>query len=326
MQVRFPTASPSSFRALREGRGRQPVEGHGTLFLPNEAGRHPGVVICPGLSGPTTELEYRYADWLATRGYAALVVDSFAMRGAARWADPLRLLRVTPATMLADAYAARAFMANLSTIEPDAISVMGFAYGGMIAVLAAYEQMRRLFVPRGEQRFAAHASYYGCSMPRLTEPVCTGAPVLMMVGDRDGTVSIARSREIADDLRRGGADVQLEVLAGCHHQWDGQHAEPRQGWFSLAGCRFRVDRHGATYDEATGRRIDSMPGYLLFLAMHVRPRRYTMLRDDRAARRTDDMLLALLDRASGSRPRAAAQGARLAAPGNDLPEPDPASL
>ncbi len=45
------------------------------------------------------------------------------------------------------------------------------------------------------------------------------APVLLLQGDEDRVVSAARTRELAEALRRAGATVELQVYAGEGHGW-----------------------------------------------------------------------------------------------------------
>jgi dienelactone hydrolase len=302
MHVSFPTLNPRRKYDIRdpETRGRA-LDCPGALFLPSQpTARRPAVVVALGLSGPKRDRELRYAEKLAQRGYVALVPNSYAARGADRHSDPVRALWITPSMMLADAFSALRFLSRRPEVDRGNISILGFSYGGMISVLAAYEQVRKRFCRERDLRFASHVSYYGCSIPRFDDPTTTGAPVLMLVGELDKNVSIERSRHIADDLRRGGSDVRFALFEGSHHQWDRVHAGPEPVFYALADCHIRIACDGSARDERTGLPITGTPSYLLFLTRNARLRGYTMLRDEQAARRSDEMLLAFLARAEQS--------------------------
>jgi dienelactone hydrolase len=93
------------------------------------------------LGGLKESREIRYGRMLADRGYVVLVVDSFSARRLARTIETWRALRVTTAMMLTDAFCLRFLKQDLA-VDPAAISIIGFSYGGMVSVLVAYEQIR----------------------------------------------------------------------------------------------------------------------------------------------------------------------------------------
>jgi len=76
----------------------------------------------------------------------------------------------------------REVLAGRDDVDEKQISNIGFSYGGMICILTAYEQLRRMFV-RSDDRFAAHVSYYGPTVPRLEDYRTTGAPVAILNGE-----------------------------------------------------------------------------------------------------------------------------------------------
>ncbi|HEY0418577.1 MAG TPA: dienelactone hydrolase family protein [Acetobacteraceae bacterium] len=296
----FPTTSPTSLPAP-DANPPSPAEmlaGRGQLVMP-PAGIRPrnAIVICPGLGGPTEEREFTYARRLATLGHAALVLSPYATRAAAWLPDTLRPIRVGPAMVLADAFAALRWLRGHPEIGPSVpVTVMGFSYGGMVSLLAAHEQVARGFAPDGE-RFAGHVAYYGCSVPRLEEPAATGAPVLMLFGEKDRNVSLPRARMMAEDLRRGGAaEVRMEVLPGAWHAWDGWDERHRWVAFSLRDCMVTIGRDGVMRDEANGRPVSGHLALLLFLARHARLEGYHMQRNEAVARATDATLFNFLDR------------------------------
>lgn len=289
------TRSPSSLHAAALG-GQRPVRGQARLFLP-DAPPCSAVVICPGLAGPLPGREYGYAERIAAAGHAALVPHPYATRGVAWLSDPLRALCVGPAMMLADAFAALDVLNAHPAIGPGcAVTVMGFSYGAMTALLAAHEQIARVFAPDGA-RFAGHVGYYGPTVPRLDDPTATGAPVLMLMGAHDRNLDIPRAGLIADDLRRGGAPVDLRVL-DAEHAWDGNDIERRHVLFSLRDCAVMIDRDNRMRDERTGRPIRGGLGLALHLIRGSRLAGYHMHRNEGLARLSDALLFRFLENAA----------------------------
>lgn len=292
--VSFPSWNPWLPRhmadpAIRERR----MDVRGCLFHPGpELARPlPAAVVVQGLGGPKPKREIAYGEFLARHGIMALATDSFTSRGLGK-NQICRALRVSTAMLMADAFAALDHLSRRPDVARDHIVVMGFSFGGMISLLTAYWRMRELYLPDGPD-FAAHVSYYGSSIPRLEDPTTTGAPVLIMLGGRDGNVSIPRTEQIAQDLRRGGSPVRLEIF-DAYHQWDGPYEKPFRMGFHLRNCRVRIGNDGSIRDEKTGRRIEGYWSQLLFLLRHSVPSGYLMQRDPAILQRSNGLLLSFL--------------------------------
>lgn len=310
-EISFPTKSPFTLAEMERGTA-PPTQARGFLETPHAVARAkslPAVVILPGLGGIIESRELRYGRMLAEEGYVTLAVDTFGSRNAAYAIHSLRAIHVTETMMLADAFAALTHLAALPMVDPSRIAVMGFSYGGMVSVLAAYEQIARLYVPEG-LRFAGHVSYYGSSVPRLDDPTTTGAPVEIFLGALDRNVDPERSREIAEDLRRGGSRVGFRLFPDAWHQWDSQNLTKKFVRFSLFGCRFSLDRRNRLRDDKSRIRIRGRVSRTLALLANADPRGYHMLRDEGVMATTDarltDFLAEALRHGRAEAPRDAA--------------------
>jgi dienelactone hydrolase len=303
-KVRFPVRSPVIARQLVDDLAQVPsIDTQAYLALPaGKSGRLPAVVIMEGLGGLIQSREFAYARKVLDQGYAALVVDSFGSRGVEGYSHPRRALQVTESMILGDAFGALQFLANHPRIDPSRIFVMGFSYGGMVSVLTAYENLRRLYVD-GLARFAGHVAYYGCSVPRLAEPQATGAPVLMMLGALDRNVSIERSEAIAADLRAGGGRADVIVYDDTYHQWDGEDEKPRFVPFCLERCRFLIERDFRVRCERTGIRMRGLASRAAMIVANA-GKGFHILRAPEITERSDAELFAFLDR-NAVRPEAA---------------------
>jgi dienelactone hydrolase len=288
---------------LREVASAEPIDVPAYLTLPPTDIGQPGpaVVIAEGLGGLKASRECSYGQRLAEAGYVTLVPNSFAARGFGKMPHNWRALGVTEGQMLADAFASLCFLARHPAVDPGRIGIVGFSYGGMTSILTAYRQLRQLYMARFglDAAFAAHASYYGCSVPRLDDPATTGSPLAIFLGECDRNVSVARTRVIAEDLRRGGSDVDLQVFPGVYHQWDGDDEKKRFVRFALGQVRMRVTRDSRLIDEKTGLQAKGRVRRALAIALSVSLRGYHIQHSAETVVRSDALLRAFFARALG---------------------------
>lgn len=241
-EVRFPTASPFSLAEVAAGVAPAD-EAIGYFFLPAEASpAHPvpAVVMLHGAGGIQGARELAYGAQLAEMGIAALVVDVFGARRDIATGFVNRLINITESAMVTDAYAALDWLDARPEVDARNTVLIGFSYGAMATVFAAYEQVAGLFADGDAPRFAGHVAFYGPCIARFRENRTTGAPVLFLSGARDAIVDQERCGEIRDDLRRGGSPVTDIVYPEGMHQWDGHFGSPRMIGRNLAPCRLQV--------------------------------------------------------------------------------------
>ena len=302
---------------LRDVASAAPIDVPAHLTLPPTDIRRksPAVVISEGLGGLKASRECSYGQRLAEAGYVTLVPNSFGARGYGKMPHTWRALGVTEGHMLADAFASLAFLARHPAVDPQRIGIVGFSYGGMTSILTAYRQLQQLFQPAmgGDFSFAAHASYYGCSVPRLDDPTTSGSPVSIFLGERDRNVSVERTRLIAEDLRKGGSEVDLQVFPGIYHQWDGDDEAKRFVRFSLGQVRMRVTHANRLIDESTGIEVTGRLRRAIAIGLSVSIRGYHIQRSQETVQRSDALLREFFARTLGAggeldRPIAAVAG------------------
>lgn len=294
--VTFPTRDVSTPGEAENPHDGEPRETGGELYLPEgEQSNRAAVVVVHGLGGQKPERELTYGHKLARAGYVALVLDSFTPRDLEDANDNWRAINVSTWSIVADTFAALRFLAAHPAVNPRAVAVIGFSWGGMVTLLTAYEQVRRTYLKDEELRFAHHVAYYGCSVPRLEDPTTTGAPVLSLIGDKDRNVSTERMRQIVEDLRRGGSPAELKVFHG-YHQWDGKDREKRHNLASLADLHITVTRDNRMVDEKHDREMDGPIGRALTMLQDLDLHGYDMLRDEELHRESDRLLFEELGR------------------------------
>lgn len=250
----------------------------------------PAVVVCEGLGGVKTQRERRYGRFLAQNGFVGLVIDSFATRGFANAPHPIRAINVTETMMLADAFAGLAWLSEQPEVDAKRIYITGFSYGGMITVLTAYEQLRKTFI-KTDDKFAAHVSYYGPTVPRLEDYRTTGAPVVILNGELDQNFDPKRLENIAQDLRNGGSAVENIVFADTYHQWDSDDLVRRFDRFNIQRLGTRITPDAAILDERTGRVVRGFSSRLALIAGSVSLSGFHLMRNADVMRKTDEIML-----------------------------------
>ncbi|TAN07538.1 MAG: hypothetical protein EPN38_04870 [Rhodanobacteraceae bacterium] len=158
------------------------------LRLPTVTDRQPAVVILHGSAGVDTRGTY-HAEALNEAGIATLEPDLWSPRallgGTGPNGRPQSVAETVP-----DAFGALNYLAARSDIDARRIGVMGFSWGGVLAMLTATRPYCERYLKPGAPRFAAHAPFYPVCWTYNTVPgheftELTGAPVFIQSGERD---------------------------------------------------------------------------------------------------------------------------------------------
>lgn len=276
--VTFASTSPFGLRDVGSPAARA-TTANATLFLPKTAGPVPAVILLHGAGGVLQSREMTYGAQYAAMGVAALVIDVFgARRGRAR-GFAQRLIQVTEAMALADAFAGLRFLDEHPRVDARRVALVGFSYGGMATTYAAHDMVSARYAADGP-RFAAHVAFYAPCIVRFADSKATGAPILFVSGGQDAIVDPARCTEVDDDLRDGGASVKRITYPDGLHQWDGFFRGPRTIGRNLAPCRFRVEQTGMVTDLRTGLPMTTPWLRTVTLALCIGREGYLIGRDD----------------------------------------------
>ncbi len=178
------------------------------LTKPEGGGPFPAVVLLHGCSGMQWKRDHLWARRLWGWGYVAFQVDSFRPRGISSvctYSGPQStdILR----RRVADAYAAKRYLAGLPFVSPDRIAVMGWSHGGSTTLQVLSSKTADPFR-------AAVAFYPGCRSP-LTG---LNAPLLILIGGADDWTPADRCEAMMP--RERAANVTLKVYPGAHHGFD----------------------------------------------------------------------------------------------------------
>ena len=302
--VTFQSSTFSDFRQLlaRET-ATATVTVRANLSFPEETReRYPTVVIVHTISGYRQANEGYAAAELRKSGFATLTYDSFVSRGTTGSA-----MSGSPGYIpagVADAYAALRQLSSEAKIDVARIAILGFSFGGEVAHLSAFEGIRSALTS-GQGRFAAHVAFYPAgNFGAIAERgAYTGSPVLMLLGEKDDNLPVAKIESYLAYSRAAGTPAPIETVTypDAHHAWtvpglvgvrfypdyvstkkcplillgpdraafliDGQAKpfEPR----SFSACLREAPGYSMSYDAAV--RAQSITDAVRFLQRHLQP-------------------------------------------------------
>jgi dienelactone hydrolase len=194
------------------------------LVRPAAAGPRPAVVLLHGCHG-VSEQTHRWADWLAARGYVALVVDSFGSRRLPGdcAGDETGRGDLPNTARLDDAVGALRFLQRQPFVRAERIGVMGWSQGGVFAMAAvngeSLERARARGVALPAPGFAAAVGIYPGGCPSLAHERVI-RPLLILIGGDDDWTPAPLCLEMAQNMRARGADVSIVVYPGAVHYFD----------------------------------------------------------------------------------------------------------
>lgn len=187
------------------------------LYVPDGAGRLPGVLVFHTAAGPGPNVD-AFARELAGAGYVTLAPDVFALHDFGpdgRTDHPL---------VIKDAEGALAYLKRHPRVDPDRIGVSGFSFGGRLAALMAAlhpEQFRAVVV---YYAITSHAALRGplpasaAGAVPLTQRVSAfRAPVMIHHGEVDTSVPVAQARLLHEALIAAGKSSVLHVYPDADH-------------------------------------------------------------------------------------------------------------
>jgi dienelactone hydrolase len=221
--VEFQSASYTDIRQLiaREATTAT-VTVSATLSFPDRVQeRYPALVVAHTIGGYRDVNEGWHTLEFRKAGFATLTYDSFSARGVSERA--IINAGVAPLVWaVVDAFMALRLLARHPKIDPSRIAIVGFSLGGEVAHLTAFEWLRSIFGAE-RARFAAHVAYYpaGVYGTVADKDAYTGAPILMLLGEKDDNLPVAKIEEYLSYARAVGREAPIEVVVypGAHHAW-----------------------------------------------------------------------------------------------------------
>ncbi len=218
----------------------------GTLHMPKEGGRRPGVLLCHGFTGNRIESHFLFVKMskeLGRRGIASLRFD---FRGSGESDGEFRDMTIL--TEVADAKRALSFLGRVKGVDGERIGVLGLSLGGCVAACISPERKVRSLV-----LWSAVAHLENLTRKMLAERVgkvpdqlpaaidmgghmvgrgffeaagkvdpleaitrCR-APVMVVHGERDEAVPMQHARDYHHAALSRGVTTVLKMIAGGDH-------------------------------------------------------------------------------------------------------------
>jgi len=194
----------------------------GWIVRPEGAGPFPAAVLMHGCHGVAKQT-FAWADWLARRGYVALVVDSYGPRGEPADCQEGPPDDTTPRDRFDDGVGALRYLQGLPFVAADRVAIMGWSQGGAIAIASvngpSLERARRRGVDLPAVGYAAAVGFYpgGCQSLTMEQVV---RPLLLLLGAADDWTPLPYCRAMAEAMRSRGADITTIVYPGAYHYFD----------------------------------------------------------------------------------------------------------
>ena len=244
---------------FRSGDGQTDLVGY--LFRPSGPGPHAAVVMLHGRGGPYSSLAHgaynadtlskRHTFWgefWASKGYVALLVDSFGPRG--YWQGfPKNSYEGRPSevseqtTRPLDAYGALEYLRGRADIVHDRIGLQGWSNGAMTALVTMSSHAPGISSPSPVTGFRAALAFYpGCGMAAIQGSYVPYAPIQMFVGTADAEVSPKRC--VAWEKRVHSAHDAIDLIAyeGAEHDFDDPSPSRQRNESNAAATRDAVRR------------------------------------------------------------------------------------
>lgn len=178
----------------------------------------PAVAIFHGCGGPGQNTA-RMAGLLASWGYVALVVDSFSARGLKDVCGRNWPSQGDAEARAGDIDAALAWLAAQPGIDPGRLAVMGYSYGGGVALLRALSGRPDDAAPPAAR--AVVLVYPDCALADVLGPrLRVRQPTLFAMGALDDWTPPAQCRAVIDRIVAGRDLVETKVYEGAHHSFD----------------------------------------------------------------------------------------------------------
>ena len=203
---------------------KPPLQLSATLYRPAVAAevRSPAVALFHGCGGVGQNIQ-RMAGILQSRGYVALVVDSFGARGirdACTTGWPTQAQAVERARDVAQSagwLAARPFVGH--------VGVVGYSYGGGAALMNALSNLTeaQLSAALLKQRpwYPTIAVYPDCALMDAAGPdIWPWRPLFVAMAELDDWTPVRQCEAMLKRVTRGRELIETKVYPGAHHSYD----------------------------------------------------------------------------------------------------------
>lgn len=184
-----------------------------TVYRPKGPGPFPGVVLLHACDGIRAN-DSKWAEWLVTLGYVAILPDSLSPRQVSTACGGSGL---TLREHAVDGLGALAYLRSQPDVIPTKIAVMGWSHGGGSTLISASARFIKATHPIGGGYQAAIAFYPSCG---ALQDGNLASPLLMLMGSADDWTPPDRCVERGTALQTAGAPIEWRIYKGAKHTFD----------------------------------------------------------------------------------------------------------
>jgi dienelactone hydrolase len=146
-------------------------------------------------------------------------------------------------------------------------------------------------------RFSAYAMFYGGCMVEFDDFRVEGSPVLIMMGEKDESMSIPACEAFRDKLRSLGVTAELAVYPGAGHGWNSPRPQRfNEGAISTRDCVMRWTADGDVIETTSGQSMSNPIGAFRAISSCSTETGYTIGFNKEANEQSHADLMAFLQR------------------------------
>ncbi len=225
LSVAVPAAEAGSEVLTVESKTRYSVKGDpnggskatikAELRTPEGDGPFPALVIINSSAGPKDKIQQAFSRRLPNKGIATLEFEVFSPR----WlgSTSRKQQAVYTGVMAEDALNALKVLRGHPKVDPTRIGVLGHSRGSKVATALTPFKSFLDFAGFSGQPFAFHIGLgHGCDLVP-TDPATTGAPILLLTGEKDDIFYPEVCAEFAETVAAQGGDFTHIVVPGAMH-------------------------------------------------------------------------------------------------------------
>lgn len=188
----------------------EPYEGE--LYLPNTKTAVPVVVMIPGTAGVDQRQDY-YRTRLLSQGIGTFTLDiKSGVFSSRRDRPPVKHFRPVVVETLRT-------LRKRPEIDGNRIAIMGWSFGGAVALSLVQRRFTDELLASGENAFAAYVGIYGGCIRR--DYLLLDVPILVLMGTADTITNPAKCERFASLYPSSlYPNIKVIFLEGAHHGFD----------------------------------------------------------------------------------------------------------
>ncbi|WP_419909513.1 dienelactone hydrolase family protein [Candidatus Poriferisodalis sp.] len=211
----IPSANPTNFHQAISDTAAMPGQDiWAKLFLPDEPGPFPVVIVVPGSLGLQPH-HLAHASAIVDTGIAACGLDPFGPRSVT--STVANQVQYSFAASAWDVLAAAEVLAARPDIDATRIGAQGHSRGGSAVLSAASVH---LAAASGAPKLAGAYAAYPWSGHQFVDPSVGSTRVRAIIGDQDDWCSPMQVQAHIGAMRVAGGDATVRIVPDAHHSFD----------------------------------------------------------------------------------------------------------